>query len=58
MLTKGPCEAFEGNSSFEVEKYKGVWYEINRDKSITFESGDCVTAQYGDDGSYVSVTNT
>ena len=58
LLTKGPCDTFEGMTGFEVEKYKGVWYEINRDKSILFETGDCVTAEYGTDGSYVSVTNT
>ena len=56
--TVGPCDHFEGVKGLEVAKYKGTWYELQRDKSITFETGKCVTAEYGDDGDYVSVTNT
>jgi len=29
-----------------VTQYTGTWYEIARDKSIKFETGDCVSAKY------------
>lgn len=58
LVTKRPCEHFSGTSNFEVAKYKGSWYELKRDKANFFETGECVTAEYGDDGSYVSVKNT
>ena len=37
----------------------GVWYELRRDKDISFESGECVTAQYSlNDNGTVKVDNT
>ena len=56
--TGGGCPHFPGWKGFDVEKYKGTWYELQRDKDIMFEEGDCITAEYGDDGKYVSVKNT
>ena len=55
----GICPHYEALESFDVERFKGVWYELQRDTSIMFETGDCVTAQYGDrEQGGVSVQNT
>ena len=54
----GPCPNTEYMDKFEVDRYKGTWYELMRDENIAFESGTCVTAKYGTDGDYVSVDNT
>ena len=54
----GTCLRTESLTEFDVAKFKGVWYELQRDKDISFESGECVTAQYGDDSRGVSVENT
>ena len=57
----GPCPNTEPMDKFEVAKYKGTWYELQRDKDISFETGTCVTATYGtdsDNADYVSVDNT
>ena len=60
LATVGPCSHFAGtyNADFDVEKFKGSWYELKRDVNIRFETGECVTAEYGDKGKLVSVTNT
>ena len=60
LATVGPCGYFPGtmNADFEVEKYKGSWYELKRDVNNFFETGECITAEYGDKGKYVSVKNT
>ena len=57
-LIYGPCPNTEYMDKFEVDRYKGTWYELQRDKDIAFEEGTCVTATYGTDGDYVSVDNT
>ena len=31
---------------FEAEKYTGTWHEFQRSKSIPFEEGECITADY------------
>ena len=55
----GICPHFDELDSFDVERYKGVWYELKRDKDIVFETGECVTAQYGDrEKGGVSVQNS
>ena len=41
----------------DVQKYKGTWYEMLRDKDNTIEEGECVRAIYGDSDSGVSVKN-
>ena len=46
--TTGVCSHYEPIEDFDVERFKGIWYELQRDSSIMFESGECVTAQYGD----------
>ena len=54
----GLCIRTEALDSFDVERFKGVWYELQRDSAIMFETGECVTAQYGDREKGVSVQNT
>ena len=58
LISGGSCPAYDPLDDFDVEAFKGVWYELQRDKDITFESGECVTAQYEDDERGVSVENT
>lgn len=55
----GPCPAAEAVKSLNVTQYVGTWYEIARDQSIKFETGDCVSAKYAlkADGK-LSVLNT
>jgi apolipoprotein D and lipocalin family protein len=55
----GPCPTADAVKKLDVKSYVGLWYEIARDASITFETGDCVTAQYAlqDDGK-LSVKNS
>ncbi len=45
--------------SFDPERYLGTWYEVARSKSIPFEKGDCISAQYTsrEDGK-IGVLNT
>ena len=56
----GSCPTYEPIEDFYAESYKGIWYEMQRDKSIPFETGDCVTVQYEDtnDPAKISVENT
>ena len=60
LMGQGMCDRPELVQNFDAEAYLGVWYELRRDKGITFESGECVTAEYSlnDDGSTVKVSNT
>ena len=48
----GRCPTPAKVQNFDLNRYLGIWYENFRDKSIPFESGDCVMAQYSlrDDG--------
>ena len=43
----------------DVQRYKGVWYEMYRRKSDKGEKGECTRALYGDhpDGKSISVWN-
>ena len=43
-LNQCPRTALVAN--FDSSKYLGVWYEMYRAKSVPFETGECVTAQY------------
>ena len=56
----GSCPTYEPIEDFNAEDFKGIWYEMQRDKSIQFETGECITAQYGDteDAAKISVENT
>ena len=38
------CPNYEPLDSFDVAKFTGVWYELQRDESIRFQTGECVTA--------------
>ena len=44
----GPCPTPpETVKNFDLEQYKGNWYEIYRDKDVWYELGDhCVTATW------------
>jgi lipocalin len=42
----GPCPKVQVMQNFNVDSYIGVWYEQVRDKSIWYETGDCVQAKY------------
>ena len=56
--TVGSCPRFDPLDSIDVEAFKGVWYELQRDSTIGFQTGECVTAQYGDyENDRVSVEN-
>ena len=35
----GDCPKFETIDNFELDKYGGLWYEIQHDKDIPFEIG-------------------
>ena len=53
------CPNAELVQDFQPAEYLGVWYELRRDKDISFESGECVTAQYSlNDNGTVKVDNT
>ena len=61
VITGGSCPIYEPLDSFDPDQFKGVWYELQRDAEISFETGECITAQYGTyakNDRYVSVENT
>ena len=53
------CSYPDAVANFDVDRYYGRWYEIVRDSTIQYETGDCVTADYSaqTDGN-VGVKNT
>ena len=55
----GSCPTYEPIEDFDAENFKGIWYEMQRDKSF-FATGECITAEYGDteDAAKISVKNT
>lgn len=48
----GGCPNAQPQQNFDLDRYLGRWYETYRSKSISFEDGECVTAEYSkrDDG--------
>lgn len=45
----GSCPSFTKMSSLDISKYKGQWYEVQRDWTIWFELfGSCITATYNE----------
>ena len=55
----GPCPKAQVMQNFVLDSYLGVWYEQVRDKSIKYETGDCVQAKYTKIGDgKVEVRNT
>ena len=55
----GSCPKVELQKDFDLERYLGVWYEMKRSESVTFEKGTCVTARYSLlDSGYVEVLNS
>ena len=58
----GTCLPYQPIEDFNAKRFKGVWYEMQRDKTTSFETGDCVTAQYGygdpDDSAKIIVENS
>ena len=42
----GVCPEYTPLSDFDREQYLGRWYEMYRADYVTFESGDCGTANY------------
>ena len=58
-VTQGSCPTTTLVSNFDPDRYLGVWYELRRDEDISFETGECVTAQYSlNDNGTVKVSNT
>ena len=57
---RGKCQSFvQTQADFDLSKYVGTWYEIQRDKSTTYEwFGQCIQAIYtaNDDGT-IAVEN-
>ena len=56
----GSCGRYDPIEDFDAEAFKGTWFELLRSKNIFFETGDCITAEYGDTeyDTKVTVTNT
>mmetsp|Transcript_31003 Transcript_31003/g.22531 ORF Transcript_31003/g.22531 Transcript_31003/m.22531 type:complete len:107 (+) Transcript_31003:25-345(+) len=53
------CSYPDGATNFDVTKYYGRWYEIVRDSTIQYETGECVTADYSAEANgHVHVKNT
>ena len=46
VATNVPCDNPTTSENYSLSKYQGTWYEIKRTNTITFEGGDCTTAQY------------
>ena len=42
----GPCPKTPVMQNFNLNSYTGMWYEQVRDKSVWYETGDCVQARY------------
>ena len=42
----GPCPKAQVMQGFDLDRYVGMWYEQVRDKSVWYETGDCVQAKY------------
>ncbi len=42
----GPCPKTPVMQGFDLDRYVGMWYEQVRDKSVWYETGDCVQARY------------
>lgn len=43
----GSCEnTYKEGKQFQVNDYLGKWYEIAHHNSITFQRGECTTAEY------------
>ena len=59
ILLNSPCDNPALQANFDVKRYTGTWYELQRSQLIPFESGECVTARYTaqPDGS-IEVKNT
>ena len=59
VLTSSSCPShIQPMKVLNITAYKGTWYEMYRNKGTSGETGECVTAKYGDreDGA-VSVWN-
>ena len=42
-----PCEHVEVQENFDLDRYTGLWYEIEHDCKFFWEkSGECITAHY------------
>ncbi|XP_049949697.1 apolipoprotein D-like isoform X2 [Schistocerca serialis cubense] len=55
----GPCPDVEVEHNFSVERYLGKWYEQERYFAVFELGGNCVTAEYTDEGNgVVGVNNT
>jgi len=50
-LTTEGCPEVHLEPEFDAQRYTGLWYEHARDKSISFERGNCQQARYGPIGS-------
>ena len=42
----GPCPKIQLRSTISPAQYAGKWYEHARDKTVFYETGDCVQAKY------------
>ena len=50
-IRRGGCPDFTRQENFDLEAYRGQWYEAVRDRGTIFEVGaKCVTAKYTDNG--------
>lgn len=53
IISLGQCAVPEVVENFDVSRYLGKWYEIERYEQVFQRNGECVTAKYSlnDDGS-------
>ena len=59
-VTHVPCLRPKLVQNYNLSQFLGNWYEIKRTFGLSFEKGDCGTAQYAlkSDGSGIDVINT
>jgi lipocalin len=41
-IALGSCPTYEPITDFNVERFKGIWYEMQRDFAMA--TGECITA--------------
>jgi len=57
-ITGGACPDVTVKSDFDVAKFKGMWYEVEKNPA-PFQAGlKCNTCSYEDKGDYVSILST
>ena len=45
-LSAGWCPSVQIQKNFDMDRYKGIWYQEVRDKDIIYENGRCNVVEY------------